>query len=163
MIRRREPPSPEAARARALRLLARREHSQRELSRKLAAGGVDAQDAGEIVGGLAEAGWQSDTRYADSLVRQRVSQGFGPLRITADMRVAGVDEAEIRRALDAADVDWADLARRVWSRRFDEAADLAERQKQYRFLAGRGFAGRDIARVLKGELPDEGDGPDDSD
>src|SRR6185295_823724 len=79
-----EPPDPKAQ---ALKLLARREHSARELKRKLTARGIGEVDAAAAVADAAADGWQSDTRYAEMLVRSRISQGFGPMRIEAELRV----------------------------------------------------------------------------
>lgn len=138
------------ARDTALRLLGRREHSARELKSKLRARGVEADSAGEIVDGLAESGWQSDERYAEMLVRSRVGQGHGPQRIEAEMRVAGIGSEAIRAAMDAAEVDWDEVIRRVWERHFrTPATDAQERQKQYRYLMGKGFDSATISRLLK--------------
>ena len=140
-----------------MRLLGRREHSARQLSQKLRAGGVEADVAGETVGSLAESGWQSDSRYAQMLVRSRSAQGYGPLRIEAEMRVAGIDAESIRAALAEAEVDWDELIQRLWQRKFGQVAENAQdRAQQYRYLAGRGFDGRSIGRVLKGDFGDDG-------
>ncbi|MDB5971541.1 MAG: regulatory protein RecX [Hydrocarboniphaga sp.] len=140
------------ARDAALRLLGRREHSARELQSKLRARGVEAESAGEIVDGLKESGWQSDERYAEMLVQSRVGQGHGPLRIEAEMRVAGISAEAIRAAMDAAGTDWDELIQRVWKRHFrTPARDAQERQKQYRYLMGRGFDSATISRLLKHE------------
>jgi regulatory protein len=140
------------ARDTALRLLGRREHSARELKSKLRARGVEAENAGEIVDGLSESGWQSDERYAEMLVRSRVGQGHGPQRIEAEMRVAGISSEAIRAAMDAAETDWDEVIHRVWERHFRKpAADAQERQKQYRYLMGKGFDSATISKLLKHE------------
>jgi regulatory protein len=147
-----DPLEPAQARDTALRLLGRREHSARELKTKLRARGVEGEAAGEIVDGLAESGWQSDERYAEMLVRSRVNQGHGPQRIEAEMRVAGIGSEAIRAAMDAAEVDWDEVIQRVWQRHFrTPAADANERQKQYRYLMGKGFDSATISRLLKHE------------
>ena len=136
----------------ALKLLARREHSARELKRKLTARGVGQDEAAAAVADVATAGWQSDARYAEMLVRSRVSQGYGPVRIEAELEVAGVPAEQIRAALDEAAVDWHKLATEVHARRFDgPPKSSAERAKQYRFLQGRGFDSAQISSALKGE------------
>lgn len=150
-----EPLSLEAARLKAMRLLGRREHSAKQLSRKLKAGGVEPELAGEVVESLTETGWQSDPRYAETMVRGRIAQGYGPLRIRAELSVAGLDESLIREALDAADCDWTALAVETQSRRFGGLPKtMAEKQKQWRALAQRGFSGEQIRVALKGEFGD---------
>lgn len=145
--RNKDPADPQVARLRALRLLARREHSAAELKRKLASRGVAEAAAAEAVEALSRDGWQSDARYVGSLVRLRVGQGYGPLRIRAELEAAGAAEALIGPAL--ADTDWKALAVSVHGRRFRRApASAAEWQKQYRYLAGRGFETEHIYAAL---------------
>lgn len=117
--------------------------------------GHDEERADEVVGRLADAGWQSDSRYAETLARSRAGQGFGPLRIRAELHAAGVSDEEIRGAIDALDVDFVESARRQHARHFRGAAEsAAERQKQYRYLASRGFDSEQVRAVLKGEVED---------
>jgi regulatory protein len=150
-----DPNEPGAARTRALRLLARREHGARELEYKLAQRGIDQERAAEVVGELARSGWQSDARYVTSLVRTRVAQGFGPLRIESELEAAGVAEPLIRETLAAAGADWKALAIEVHARKFGQIPKSGpEWQKQYRHLAGRGFDSEQIYAALKRE-PEE--------
>lgn len=148
----RGPPDP---RAQALKLLARREHSARELKRKLTARGISADDADAAVANATAEGWQADSRYAEMLVRSRVAGGYGPVRIEAELEVAGVPADEIRAALDAAGVDWRELACAVHAKKFGTPPTTsAERAKQYRYLQGRGFDGGQIGAALKGARED---------
>lgn len=152
----RDPNEPSAARARALRLLARREHGARELEYKLAQRGIDQERAAEVVGELARSGWQSDGRYVASLVRARVAQGFGPLRIESELEAAGVADGLIRETLAAAETDWKALAVEVHARKFGQVPkNGSEWQKQYRHLAGRGFESDQIYAALKRQPPEE--------
>lgn len=138
----------------ALRLLSRREHSAAELKYKLARRGHEDEQAERIVERLAEAGWQSDERYAEMLVRNRIGQGYGPLRIHAELEAARVDGAAIRAALDGAEVDWVERACAVHAHRFKSVPQaVSEWQKQYRFLAGRGFEPEQIRAALKQSGP----------
>ena len=147
--RNKEPIDP---RAKAIALLARREHSARELKRKLEARGISRDDAERAVRGLAQDGWQSDARYAELLVRSRVASGYGPVRIEAELKLAGVDADAARRSLDQPGVDWRALCDKVRSRRFHGFPQSStERAKQYRFLMARGFDSSQISAALKGE------------
>lgn len=128
------------AQTRALGLLARREHSRRELRRKLAIGGHDETEVDAALDRLSGSGLQSDERFAEVLVRSRIAQGHGPLRILAELRLHGLDDTQADLALDAAEPDWPALALDLCRRRFrGPAADQAERARRARFLAGRGF------------------------
>lgn len=149
------PLEPHAARAHALRVLGRREHSARELEHKLGHAGLAREAAAEVVQELGEGGWQSDARYAGLLTRSRISQGYGPLRITAELSARGVDEGLIRAALKEADCDWTALILSVYERRYKQPAETSkEHASRYRFLAARGFTSGQIRVVMK-PAPDE--------
>ena len=156
MRKSKHPPEPSSARDSALRALGRREHSAGQLRRKLEARGYDENTAAETVSDLAGRGWQSDSRYAEMLVRSRISQGYGRLYIEGELHVAGVPDVDASTALEAADCDWAQLAAEVHARKFGAVPQsLAERHKQYRYLAGRGFSSEQIRAAMKGAMPEE--------
>jgi regulatory protein len=148
----RAPLSAAGARDSALRALSRREHSAAELKHKLGRRGLDAQTAETVVESLAERGWQSDTRYAEMLLRSRIHQGCGPLRIEHELAAAGIAEAEIRSTLAAAAVNWSEACAALHARRFSAPPQsAADWQKQYRYLAGRGFTPEQVRDALKGD------------
>lgn len=126
---------------RALGLLTRREHSRKELTRKLATRGIASEDAEAVVSKLAGAGWQDDARFAESLVRSRVSGGCGPLRIRAELATHGLDREAIAHALETFEGDWTENARDLVQRRYGQAIahDPALRRKAADFLVRRGF------------------------
>lgn len=136
---------------RALGLLTRREHSRRELERKLAARGVDADEARAAVEKLADAGWQDDARFGESLVRTRVGSGYGPRHIRAELGVHGLDAEAVEVAMASFDGDWTELARDLVRRRYGPAgpADLAQRRKAADLLARRGFDGDSIRAATR--------------
>lgn len=146
------------ARAQALRLLARREHSRVELATKLAARGHAPEEVAAALDSLARDGLQSDARYAEAYARSRAERGYGPLRIRAELRERGVDEAEIALALAGLEADWTAAAAAVRARRFGDALpeDPAGRARQGRWLRGRGFPDDVVRGVLRGwETDDE--------
>ena len=138
---RRRRPEPTPAQ-RALGLLVRREHSRKELTRKLAARGVEAEAASAAIDKLASAGWQDDARFAGQLVRSRAAAGHGPLRIRAELATHGLAREAIAAAMDGYDGDWLDNARDLVRRRFGAIAadDRAARHKAADLLLRRGFS-----------------------
>ncbi len=139
-----------------MRLLGRREHSVRELSSKLRQGGVEAELTTEVVELMTENGWQSDPRFATSRIQNRIAQGFGPVRISAELRVAGLPDAMIREAMDAAECDWAMLCVETYQRKYRQPPqDRAERQKRYNHLAARGFASEHIRAAMQGAADED--------
>ena len=61
--------------ARALRFLARREHSRLELARKLTRIAEEGDDIEVVLEELAQKGWLSDARYAEQSVRAKAANG----------------------------------------------------------------------------------------
>ena len=133
---------------RALALLVRREHSRKELTRKLVTRGLDPVEVDAAVEKLADAGWQDDARFAESLVRNRVSGGYGPIHIRAELGTHGLDSDAIAAALDSFEGSWIENARDLVRRRFGDTVpdDLALRRKATDLLVRRGFPG-DIVRA----------------
>ncbi len=127
-------------------LLTRREHSARELERKLGARGIEPLEARATVDKLREAGWQDDDRFAQLLVRSRASAGHGPLRIRAELATHGLDREAVAAAIasfeHAGGADWTELARELVRRRFGAAlqGDRAVQRKAADFLLRRGFS-----------------------
>ncbi|WP_374381993.1 regulatory protein RecX [Thermomonas sp.] len=147
--RRRPEPSPIQ---RALGLLTRREHSRKELARKLGGRGIEAGEAAAVVQQLAEAGWQDDARFAESLVRSRAASGYGPGWIRAELGTHGLGAEAVSAALAGFEEDWSAVARDLVRRRFGDAArlDLVQRRKAADLLLRRGFAMGQVRGVLHG-------------
>ena len=157
--RRRARPEPSPAQ-RALGLLVRREHSRRELERKLAARGVEEGEAARAVDLMREHGWQDDTRFAVSLARSRAGSGYGPLRIRQELGMhdleAGAVDAAFQALADDGEDDWDARARELVERRYGDLgeADRSRRLKAAEFLLRRGFE-VETARRATGFIPDD--------
>ena len=153
--RRKRGRAPASTTQRALALLVRREHSARELKRKLVARGLDPDEVRESVDRLADAGWQDDTRFAESLVRGRAASGYGPIHVRAELGTHGLDGAAVEAAMGSFDGDWTEQARDLARRRCGPPRDdLAWRRKVADLLARRGFPG-DIIRTVSRFDPDD--------
>lgn len=126
----------------AVMMLARREHSRHELMFKLTRDDYSADEASSAIDELIAAGLQSDERFCEVFIRSRVARGQGPIKIEAELRERGIDSASIALELEAAAVDWRQLAGEALQKRFGTPpADMKERARQLRFLASRGFSG----------------------
>jgi regulatory protein len=136
--------------ARALRFLAAREHSRVELRRKLAPHAAEPAEIDAVLDELERAGWLSAERYVASVVHRRAAR-LGTARVKAELQGHGLDPALVADAVRQLRASELERAREVWQRRFGTPpADPAQRAKQMRFLAGRGFAGDVIRRVVQG-------------
>lgn len=137
------------ARARALRLLARREHSRAELRRKLAAHVEEGFDLEALLDDFTQRGWLSEERFIEQTVRAR-SRRFGPLKIAHHLREKGIDEANVAAALVLARAGEAEALESTWRARFGAPSpDAAGKARQIRFLQGRGFSLQSILDLLR--------------
>jgi len=116
----------------AVRALASRMRTERELRRLMqtrAAEGADGEQAMEaVVGRLKELNYLSDTRFAADYTRLRKeNEKFGQRRVQQDLAAKGVDRELVGAAVGAAyeGVEEVALAREYVGRREDEAGDGA--------------------------------------
>ena len=129
-------------------LLARREHSRRELGDKLAAKSFDPDVIRTVLDELARDGHISSGRSAVCFVPARAARGQGPVRIARELAERGVESP--RDWIDDARYDWNRLARDVRRKKFGEAlpSSFKEKARQARFLEYRGFSQDQIRRAL---------------
>jgi regulatory protein len=124
-----------------LRLLIRREHSQKELLTKLAAKGFNKDDSLPIIAELANQGWQSDHRYAESYTRYRLQKGFGPVAIQYELKQNGITSINIDDVMHTFADSWLELLEQVYHKKYDHNTRLSRSEwaKRCRFLMQRGF------------------------
>jgi len=153
---RRRKRQPQTPMQRALGLLVRREHSRKELVRKLVTRGLDATEVEQAVERLAEAGWQDDNRFAENIVRARANAGYGPIHIRAELGTHGLDSDAIDAAMETFDGDWLENARELVVRRYGESVpdDLPLRRKAADLLMRRGFPGQVVQAATRWD-PDD--------
>jgi regulatory protein len=140
----------------AVKLLARREHSEYELRAKLNKRDYEDDAVNAVIEALRADNLVSDERFAEAYVQSRVNKGFGPVRIRGELQQRGVSDALAESALNAADCDWDAAAREQLQRRFGSAApvDRKERQRRYSYLTRRGFTGDQVNQALDSDEPD---------
>lgn len=120
----------ERAKARALRLLEKRDYSKAELAAKLVEKGEDASDAEAVSERMAELGFVNDENYAGMVVRHYAAKGYGRARIREELRKRRVP-------------------RELWDAAFcelPEQADTVERLLETK-LRGRAPEGDDLRRA----------------
>jgi regulatory protein len=134
-------------RQRAVRLLARREHTRAELAKKLAAHGTP-EEIDTVLNELAGSGLQSDARFAESYLRSQGAR-LGAARLRQTLRQKGVAPDLIAAQVEDLP-DELDRARAVWQKKFSAApADRSDWARQARFLQARGFSAEIIRKLLK--------------
>jgi regulatory protein len=135
-------------RDRALRALARRDHSRAELAQKLSPHGTP-EDITALLDQLQQSGLLSDARFAEGFVAARTAR-FGAAKLRHSLRARGLSDTLIESTLAAEHGTENERAREIWRRKFAVLpANRSEYARQARFLQGRGFSGDVIRGVLK--------------
>ncbi|KAF3983700.1 MAG: regulatory protein RecX [Methylococcales symbiont of Hymedesmia sp. n. MRB-2018] len=134
-----------------LRLLTRREHSQKELRDKLALRGFDHSQTQGVIDALKQQGWQSDQRFFESYARHRIKKGFGPIKIKADIQKHGIQSIDLEAVLLELADDWLEILEQAYSKKYAEDVMItdSERMKRSRFLLQRGFSGEMIMKFFQ--------------
>ena len=144
---------------RALRLLGGREYSRTELERKLK---IHEQSPGLLARALDELqdeGFIDDQRVVESVVHRRAAK-LGAARIKLELRSKGLSAGAVKDALSSLQATEFERAHVIWYKKFGasltaeespRALSAAERGKQMRFLASRGFGADTIRRVVAGD------------
>lgn len=141
--------------ARAVGYLSRREYARDELARKLRPYAEDPAEIEAVLDALQREGWQSNERFAASLVHRRAPLR-GTARIVQELRQHGVDDAVVAEAGARLKATEHERALAVWAKRYSaKPADRNDYARQARFLASRGFSQEVIHRVLGAGGEDE--------
>lgn len=142
-------PTGPSLKGRALRLLARREHSRAELERKLAAFEEVPGTLAQALDALQAKDFINEQRVVDSVVHRRAPR-LGAGRVRQELERKGLDREAVASAVAALASTELARARDVWQKRFGgtAAVDATDRARQMRFLASRGFSGEVVRRVV---------------
>jgi len=131
--------------------LARREHSEQELARKLTGRGFDPDLVDATLGELVAERLLSNQRFVEAFVHSRFQRGSGPQKIHAELRGRGIDVDLVDACIDSYGEQWLELVREVREKKFGRPlpADFRERSRQMRFLQQRGFTSAQVASVFR--------------
>lgn len=147
-----EPDTPGELKARALRHLARREHSRAELERKLAPHAESPAALGQLLDALAAKRQLSDERYAEARAHQ-LSRKYGAARIRQDLKAKGIGEDLVGKVSAEGE---AARAAAILARKYRAPATTREeRLRRMRFLLQRGFSRDTIRRVVSSADDDD--------
>lgn len=142
--------TPADVRLSAMNLLARREHSVRELRNKLKRRFCDDSMIDEQIARLSRENLQSNLRFAESYARQRIGRGYGPVRVKEELRERGASVDDIAAAMQELEVDWFAVASEVMLKKFGALApsDIKEKARRARFMQYRGFIAEQYRKLL---------------
>lgn len=142
-----EPDSLAELKARALRHLARREHSRDELARKLSPYAESSEVLEGLLRELESRKQLSNERFAE--VRAHwLARKYGAERIRQDLKSKGVEENLVDRVSSEGELE---RACAILRRKYREpASSRHEHARRARFLQSRGFSYDTIRRALSG-------------
>ena len=146
---------PISLKGRALRLLSGREYSRAELERKLASHEEEPGALAKALDELQAKDFINEQRVVDSVVHRR-SPKLGTQRIRQELQAKGLEPEAVAQEVAQLRTTEVDRAREVWRKKFGNSpADAAQRAKQMRFLATRGFGGDAIRKVVSGSSDED--------
>lgn len=137
----------------ALNYLARRDHSELELTNKLENKGYASALINVVIQHLKDKRLLNDSNFAEQYCRMRRNRGFGPLRIIAELQARGIAAETIAEVVEIADNEWFIVAHHLWQKRFknQQPSDFTRRAKQMRFLQYRGFTREQIDNAFNND------------
>lgn len=132
-------------------LLARREHSTKELTDKLKRKNFLLEEVQDVVQYLQDKDYQSDERYTDSYIRNRVNKGYGWQFIKNALSQQGISREIIQDQYKKCEIDWYLQAELAYNKRFSvhDIKDQKDKAKRIRFLQYRGFTMEEILAVVE--------------
>lgn len=147
------PLDPQSLKNRIFTLLARREYSRAELMQRLKPKAQSISELEAVLDTMAQDGYQSDQRFTESFVRQRINQCWGPKRIVYELQQKGISRSMIEDVLEKMSPDWDELAAELAHKRFDkhQSIDTKEQAKQMRYMLNQGFSYDQVKGALKME------------
>jgi len=125
----------------AIRLLARREHSQLEIVRKLGEKGFGSEHIQQTLTYLQENDYQSETRFVEMWCRARSAKLYGEARIRNELAQHQISSSLINKVLADLQLDWFELCKQAFLKKYPGgiSSDWTLQQKQKRYLWQRGF------------------------
>ena len=139
---------------RAIGCLSRREYSEKELRSRLSRFSRSEAAVDVVVERLKTMGYLSNFRFAENYVRTN-SRKKGAAAIRYELARHNLPPEVMQEVLEPLKETETARAYAVWSRKFELSNDRRERERQYRFLAYRGFSSDAIRKVICGEYSPE--------
>ncbi len=142
-------PADERRRAldRAVRALARRDHSAASIRARLSRADVDDETCEDVVETLVRAGYLDDARFATTRASHLAAAGYGDAWIRGDLEAQGVSDELAGEALSALPPER--------DRALAQAAKLGDPLRAARSLARRGFSQESLEAVLASSVADD--------
>tara|TARA_Y100000022_G_scaffold197750_1_gene206848 strand:+ start:419 stop:877 length:459 start_codon:yes stop_codon:yes gene_type:complete len=138
-------------RLKILDLLSRREHSQKEIIDKLQDRVGSKQKLFEELNTLTEENLQSDERFAESYTRSRSVKGFGPEKISFELKSKGINENLVDKMVYSDEINWMEIIRLEYEKKFNIHDNFSDEDinRAKKFLLQRGFNFEQINKLFE--------------
>ena len=105
----------------------------------------------ELIEQLRNENLQSDSRYTEAFVHDRIGKGYGPLHILQELKQKGIRDELREEFVDETDQQWQIQIAEVYARKYgaNPLDDYKEQARRSRFLQYRGFSSEHIHRLFK--------------
>ena len=133
----------------ALDIISRREHSEKEIREKLYKKFNDHKVSELVITSLIEKGLVNDHRFAEMYIIARKRKGFGPKKIAYELLAKGISDNISSQALNE-EGGWRIAALNAFNKKYKNgiADNFKEMNKQKIFLQNRGFTFEEIDSVF---------------
>ena len=133
----------------ALDIISRREHSEKEIREKLYKKFNDHKVSELVITSLIDKGLVNDHRFAEMYIIARKRKGFGPKKIAYELLAKGVSDDISSQALNE-EGGWQIAALNAFNKKYKNgiADNFKEMNKQKIFLQNRGFTFEEIDSVF---------------
>ncbi|MBA4336485.1 hypothetical protein C0416_01790 [bacterium] len=137
----------------ALRLIARKRYTERELNKKLVAKKVgDINDIASVIARLKELKYVDDGSFATDYISTRTKiSPRGKQMLKMELRMKGVSHSFIADAIEKANIDEESLAKKVitkYEKRYVGLEKHKKKEKIMRLLISKGFKPDTIYKIL---------------
>ena len=125
----------------AIAALSRREHSILEIRRKLKLKSFEDDEINACIEKLINNNLLSEERFTESYINMRKRRGYGPGRITSELKERGINENQFADFLDRNNPHWHEVMRQQYRKKYGDKPidDYADKVKRAKHLQSRGF------------------------
>ncbi|WLS93792.1 regulatory protein RecX [Gilliamella apis] len=145
-----------------MQLLAQRDHSSYELTRKLTLFFSKKIKCAEddypeqltqlktqiehVIKHCTQKHWMDDEQYIEKYIFMRANKGYGKYKISLELKQRGLSSDLNKKLLNIADINWSEIAYQQLLKKFKviDSKNNQQKQKVVHFLTSRGFTQNDI-------------------
>jgi regulatory protein len=134
----------------AFNYLSKRDYSQFSLHKKLTEKGFSTPIIAFVLQQLLGENLLNDERYCETLINRRMQQGYGPIKIRAELQQQGINKETIVNQLQHYETTWLENIKKIQQKKFASITNTKQKTaQQIRYLQRRGFSLSQIKQSIK--------------